>query len=138
MCVVPVMVMHKFSNCVVKTYAMLGTCSQATFAKEKLSSDLGIQGRKTSITIKTMNGEVTKSSEALEDLEVAQALNGEAERVWVKLTCTYTQEDLSVDSNELAAIEKIKRWAYLDNANTEVNANDKIEVNLLVGAVSKL
>ena len=138
MCVVPVMVRHKFSNRVVKTYAMLDTCSQATFAKEKLSSDLGIQGRKTSITIKTMNGEVTKSSEALEDLEVAQALNGEAERVWVKLTCTYTQEDLSVDSNELAAIEKIKRWVYLDKANTEVNANDKIEVNLLVGAVSKL
>ena len=138
MCVVPVMVRHKLSNRVVKTYAMLSTCSQVTFAKEKSLSDLGIQGRKTSITIKTMNGEVTKSSEALEDLEVAQALNGEAERVWVKLTCTYTQEDLSVDSNELAAIEKIKRWAYLDKANTEVNANDKIEVNLLVGAVSKL
>ena len=54
---------------------------------ENLLSDLGIQGRKTSITVKTMNGEVTKSSEALEDLEVAQASNGKAERVWVKLPC---------------------------------------------------
>ena len=63
---------------------MLDTCSQATFAKEKLSSGLGIQGRKTSITVTTMNGEVTQSSEPLEDLEVAQALNGEAKRVWMK------------------------------------------------------
>ena len=33
-----------------------------------------------------MNGEVTKSSAALEDLEVAQASNGKAERVWAKIT----------------------------------------------------
>ena len=55
-------------------------------------SDLGIKGEgrggETSITVKTMNAEVTKSSEALEDLEVAQASNGKAERVWVKLPCT--------------------------------------------------
>ena len=134
MCVVPVMVRHKFSNRVVKTYAMLDTCSQATFAKEKLSSGLGIQGRKTSITVTTMNGEVTQSSEPLEDLEVAQALNGEAERVWVKLTCTYTQENLSVDSNKVATIDKIKRWDYLDKMKMEVNANYNIEVTLLIGA----
>ena len=46
------------------------------FAKENLLSDLGTKGWKTSITVKTMNGEVTKSSEALEDLELAQASNG--------------------------------------------------------------
>ena len=46
------------------------------------------RGGETSITVKTMNAEVTKSSEALEDLEVAQASNGKAERVWVKLPCT--------------------------------------------------
>ena len=41
------------------------------FAKENLLSDLGTKGWKTSITVKTMNGEVTKSSEAMEDLELA-------------------------------------------------------------------
>ena len=44
MCVVLVMVRHKLSNRVVKTYAMLDTCSQETFAKENLLSNLGIQG----------------------------------------------------------------------------------------------
>ena len=39
-----------------------------------------------------MNGEATKSSEALEDLEVAQASNGKAKRVRVKLPCTYIKK----------------------------------------------
>ena len=85
-----------------------------------------------------MNAEVTKSSEALEDLEVAQASNGETERVWVKLPCNYTQEDLPVDINKVAAIDKIKRWGYLDKIKAEVNVSDNIEVTLLIGAVSNL
>ena len=95
MCVVPIMVRHKLSNCVVKPYAMLNTYSQAMFAKENILSDLGTQGWKTSITVKTMNGEVTKSSEALEDLELAQASNGKG-YTWNyivltnKKTCVWT------------------------------------------------
>ena len=134
MCVVPVMVRHKLSTHVVKTYAMLNTCSQAAFAKENLLSDLGIQRRKTSITVKAMNGKVTKSSEVMEVLKVAQASNGKAERVWVKLPCTYTQEDLPVDSNKVATIDKIKRWGYMDKIKAEVNANDNKEVTLLIAA----
>ena len=86
MCVVPVMVRHKLSNHVVKTYAMLNTCSQATLGKENLLSDLGTQGRKKSMTVKTMNGEATKSSDTLENLEVAQASNGKAERCMGEIT----------------------------------------------------
>ena len=134
MFVVPIMVRHKRSNRVLKTYAMLNTCSQATFAKENLLSDLGIQWRKTSITVKTKNGEVAKSSEALDNLEVAQASNGKAERVWVKSSCTYKQEDLVVDSNKVATIDKIKRWGFLDKIKVEVNANDNIEATLRIGA----
>ena len=133
MFVVPIMVRHKRSNRVLKTYAMLNTCSQATFAKENLLSDLGIQWRKTSITVKTKNGEVAKSSEALDNLEVAQASNGKAERVWVKSSCTYKQ-DLVVDSNKVATIDKIKRWGFLDKIKVEVNANDNIEATLRIGA----
>ena len=81
-----------------------------------------------------MNGKVTKSSEALEDLEVAQAPNGKAEMVWVKLSCTYTPEDLPVNSNEVTTIDKIKRWGYLDNIKAEVNVNGNIEITLLIGA----
>ena len=43
MCVVPIIVRHKLSNCVVKPYAMLNTYSQAMFAKENILSDIGTQ-----------------------------------------------------------------------------------------------
>ena len=39
-----------------------------------------------------------------------------------------------MDSNEVATIDKIKRWGYLDKIKAEVNANDNIEVPLLIGA----
>ena len=49
----------------------------------------------------------------------------------MKLSCTYTQEDLSVDRNEVATIDKIKRWDHLDKIQVEVNANDNMEVSKL-------
>ena len=82
MCVVPVLVRHKLSNYIVKTYAMLDGCSQATFMQNKLLGALSLHGRKTSITVKTMNGEVTKSSEVLDGIEVAEASNESQETVW--------------------------------------------------------
>ena len=51
----------------------------------------------------------------------------------MKLPCTYTQEDLSVDSNEVATIDKIERWDYLDKITAEVNANDNTVVTLVIG-----
>ena len=38
-----------------------------------------------------------------------------------------------MDSNEVATIDKIKRWGYLDKIKAEVNANDNTEVTLLIG-----
>ena len=37
-------------------------------------------------------------------------------------------------SNEVATIDKIKRWGYLDKIKAEVNANDNTEVTLLIDA----
>ena len=130
----PVMVSHKPSNGIFKTFDMLDTGSHVTFAMKNLLSDLGVQGRKTSITVKTMNGEVPKSSEVLEDLEKAHTSNGNTERVWVKLCYTYAQEDLPMDSNKVAAINKIRMWDYLGKIKAEINANGNIEVTLLIGA----
>ena len=75
MCVVPALVRYKFSSCIVETYAMLDNCSQATFIRNELLGALGLHGRKTSITEKTINDEVTKSSEVLDGIELAQASN---------------------------------------------------------------
>ena len=55
---------------------------------------------------------------------MAQASNGKAERVRVKSSCTYKQEDLAVDSSKVATIDKIKSWGFLDKIKVAVNAND--------------
>ena len=39
-----------------------------------------------------------------------------------------------MDSNEVATIDKMKKWDYLEKMKTEVNANYNIEVTLLIGA----
>ena len=52
----------------------------------------------------------------------------------MKLPCTYTHNDLSVDSIKVATIDKTKRQGYLDKIKAEVNANNNIEVTVLIGA----
>ena len=107
--VVSVLVQHKHSNCVVKTYAMLDNCSQANFMRNKLVGALGLHGRKASITVKTMNVEVTKSSEVLDGIKVAQASNESKEKILVQLPSTYIQEDLPVDNREIITAKKMKK-----------------------------
>ena len=138
MCVVPVLVRHKLSNCIVKTYAMLDNCSQATFMRNKLLGALGLHGWRTSITVKTMNGEVTKSSEVLDGIAVAQVSNQSEEKIWVQLPSTYTQEDLPVDNREIATAEKLKKWKYLDKLKPVMSfmrLDDNQEVSLLIAFV---
>ena len=134
MCAVPALVQHKPSNCIAKRYVMLDKCSQATFMQNKLLGALGLHGRKTSITVKSMNGEVKKSSEVLIGIEVAQVSNESEEKAWVQLPSTYSQENLPVDDIEIATAEKLKKWKYLDKLKPVMSLHDKQEVNLLISA----
>ena len=65
MCVVPVILTYSHSGKTAKTHALLDSCSQGTFMLEKLHEcslpqDIGVNGQKTSIFIKTVNGKLTK------------------------------------------------------------------------------
>ena len=51
---------------------------------------LVLHGCNASITVKTMNSEMTKSLEVLNGLEAAYASNEREEKVWVKLPRIYT------------------------------------------------
>ena len=75
-----------------------------------------------------MNGEITKASEVIEDLEVTEASNKNEEKIWLKLHRTFTQEDLPVDSNEVATAYKLAKWKYLDRMKDEINTDVNIEV----------
>ena len=88
MCIVPVQIKSKDISKTVYTYALLDSCSQGTFILDQLASDLAISGRKTSLTIKALNGEFISNSTALEGLKVVSISEGSKE--WLPLPRTFT------------------------------------------------
>lgn len=72
MCVAPIRISHGEAKKEMPTYAMLDNCNQDCFIKENIKRRLGVAGKKTAITIKTLKGEqeiVTTVDQAYE-LEV--------------------------------------------------------------------
>lgn len=59
---------------------MLDNCSQTTLMWNKRLGALGLHKCRASITVKTMNGEIAKPSEVLNDIEAAQASNEREEK----------------------------------------------------------
>ena len=70
MCVVPLKGQYNNSGKVLETYALLTSCSQGNFILERLINSLGEKGQKTSITIKTLSGEVTGKAMVVQVLKV--------------------------------------------------------------------
>ena len=95
MCIVPAQIKSKDTSKTVHTYAILDSCSQGTFILDQLASDLAISGKKTSLTIRTLNGEFISHSTALVGLKVASISEGNKE--WLPLPRIFTRADLPVD-----------------------------------------
>ena len=73
MCVVPVNLTYSCSGKIVKTHELLDSCSQGTLMLEKLLHNLGVNGQKTSITIKTVNGDVSSQTTLVEGFKVSSS-----------------------------------------------------------------
>ena len=132
MCVVPVKLRHGDSGeTLVKTYALLDSCSQGTFILERLLKKFGIKGRKTSINIKTLNGEVTSKSSVINGLKVADSRNSSED--WLEFSDTYTKQYLPVGKEDVATPSKLKKWGHLESIFDEINEDDNISVGLLIG-----
>ena len=60
--------------------------------------------------MKTLNGVISQITTVFENLKVAGSLG---KPKWIKLSRAYTNQELPVDEQEIAAPEKVKRWNYL-------------------------
>ena len=70
---------------------------------------MGIDGTPTSITIRTLDGDVTNSLVADEGLKVcATAASGKNR--WVKIPKAFSRDELQVDAKAIATPEKIAKW----------------------------
>ena len=111
MCIVPVKIRHwKNIKNEVLTYAMLDSCSQGSFIQEDLIKELQLSGRKTTLNLKTLNGERTESTVLIEGMDVKGVSGNNS---WVKLPKMYARTELLVDKEEIATPNKIKQWDYL-------------------------
>ena len=117
------------------TFALLDTCSQGTFVTDNLLKKLGLSGVRTSINIRTLNGNKKVTSSLIEGLMVSKQPLPKDKRIqWVQLPKLYSREQIPVDSAEIATPEKLKRWRYLDSIAKDIARDDKVSVDLLIGA----
>ena len=112
---------------------MLDSCSQGTFIKEALVHALGINAPRTSISVKTMNGEKRFSSMVVNGLIISSSISKLKKR-WITLPKSYSQVDLPVDSEEVVTAGKLEKWKYLHCIKDEVCISDNADVGILIGA----
>ena len=115
-----------------QTHALLDSCSQGTFILETLINNLGVKGQRTSITIKTLNGEVTNKTMVVKGLRVISG-NGDSHD-WFGLQDTYTKKYLPVDKENVARPSKLKQWKHLESIVGKISQKEDISVGLWIGA----
>ena len=101
--VVPVKLVHENSNKVITTHALLDNFSQGRFVMKSIVDTMWIDG--TPITIKTLNGNVTNTSVAVEGLKVCAAAASGKNR-WVKIPTAFSRDELQVDAEDIATPKK--------------------------------
>ena len=132
MCVVPINMKYSNYGKVLKTHALLDSCSQGTFILETLISNFGVKGQKTSITIKTLNGVITNKAMVVKGLRVTSG-NVDS-RDWLELPDTYTLKYLPVNKRDVTTTSKLKQWKHLESNVGKISQKEDISVGLLIGA----
>ena len=132
MCVVPIKVQYGNSGKVLETHALLDSCSQGIFILETLINSLGDKGQRTSITIKTLSGEVINKAMVVKGLRVTIG-NGDSHD-WLELPDTYTKKYLPFDKEDVATPSKLKQWKHLESTVGKISQKEDISVGLLIGA----
>ena len=76
MCIVPVSIKNKNNGEQITTCAMLDNCIQGSFVHEAVLKQLGVKGTKTTLSLKTLNGERSENTSAIAGMQV-QGINGD-------------------------------------------------------------
>ena len=113
---------------------MLDNCSQGSFIRDELIKDLGITGRKLQLSLKTLTGEKSEDTMAIDGLAVYEIdLKKTRTNEWIELLSAYSKQFLPVEREEIATPNKINKWDYLKSISREITQQD-IEIEMLIGA----
>ncbi|KAK3745210.1 hypothetical protein QZH41_004249 [Actinostola sp. cb2023] len=124
--IVPVKVKAPGKSRVIETYAFLDNGSNTTFCTEELMQKLGIKGRKTNLSLTTVQSKNAAVECRLLNLEVFD-LKQENQ---IDLPNVYSMHKLPVSSADIATRQDIDRWPHLKGI--ELTAIDA-DVGLLIG-----
>ncbi|KAK3752436.1 hypothetical protein QZH41_003520 [Actinostola sp. cb2023] len=124
--IVPVKVKAPGKSRVIETYAFLDNGSNTTFCTEELMQKLGIKGRKTNLSLTTVQSKNAAVECRLLNLEVFD-LKQEHQ---IDLPNVYSMHKLPVSSADIATRQDIDRWPHLKGI--ELTAIDA-DVGLLIG-----
>ena len=93
----------------ITTYAMLDNCHQGSFIHDNLVKEIGVQGMKTSLNLKTLHGEKIESIMVVEGIQVTGMSGNGSLLTFLKL---YARREIPVDKEEIANTAKIKEWRH--------------------------
>ncbi|XP_070537534.1 uncharacterized protein [Ptychodera flava] len=125
--IIPVKVKLKGSNRMVQTYAFLDTGSVISFCTEALQRKLGATGRKTKLTVNTVNGLGSHTCDKVTGIEV---YNLDCSEPQVELKTVYTKPEIGVSEDYIPRQEDLMRWPHLKNIRLpRIDA----EIGLMIG-----
>ena len=91
--------------------------------KEELAKQLGVTGRETSVTIKTINGSKTTKSTVVGGLKLSAAGDN---KILIDIPNIYIREELSVEADEVATAKKLRKWKYLQRIAPNICQGDNV------------
>ena len=124
--IVPVKVKAVGSDRIVETYAFLDDGSNTSFCSEDLMKRLNVKGKKTTLSLTTMEKTNSKTESSVVSLELSN-LNGEHP---VVVETVFSTTNLPVSNKNLATQEDVDRWIHL--AGIEIDRVDE-DIGLLIG-----
>jgi hypothetical protein len=125
--IVPVQVKAKGNSKVVQTYAFLDSGSNTTFCTDALLKKLGTNGKKTKLSLTTMQGENAPVECSIVSLEIAD-LGGNCD---INLPKVYSRASLPVPKEAIGRQEDVNRWSYLNGINLQ---SIEADIGLLIGS----
>ena len=124
MCVGSVKLRWEDSGQILKAIALLDRCSQDNFLRERLFINLALKGRKTLITIKTLDWEVKDVTIVVNKLHVVSGTKDSHD--WLQLPCTYAKKYIPVDKDNFASSSNLKQWKHLKGIFCKISKNHHI------------
>ena len=125
--IVPVKVKARDSSKIIETYAFLDAGSNTTFCTEGLLQELNMEGKKTKLSLTTIQNENVPTHCSVVNLEIFD-LN---KRNLVELPKVYSTPSLPISTSCIGKQDDVERWPHLKGINIQ---NINADIGLLIGS----